>query len=314
MKNITVVIPVFNEGRTIAANLAAIRSELARIEGVSFRILVVNDGSTDNTIEQVRVGIPEDGSTSILCLNRNFGKEAAILAGLQRADGDAAVVMDCDLQHPPALERQMVALWQNGVDVVEACKSRRGRESVASKILSTGFYRLFNAFAGMEITDQSDFKLLDRTVVEAYCAMRERRRFFRGMIAWMGFPSARVYFDVPERAGGESGWSKAKLLRLSLDAITGFSSSPLYIITLLGGVCLVISLVLAIQVFYRKLTGSAATGFSTVILLILLIGSFIMIGLGLIGVYVAQIFHEVKQRPTYLIHEPRENAKRSPPA
>jgi hypothetical protein len=181
----------------------------------------------------------------------------------------------------------MLALWEQGIDVVEARKASRGQESLLSKLFANGFYQLFNLLAGMDIKNHSDFKLLDRKVVDAYCALPERKRFFRGLIAWMGFSSAHLFFHVPERQHGSSAWSKFKL----------------HLITLLGIACFCLSLVLGGIALHDKYTGIAVTGFTTVILLILLIGSFIMMGLGLLGMYIEQIFDEIKQRPIYLIDE-----------
>ena len=300
-KTITVIIPVFNESGAIEQNLPAILTELSGIQTVNFTFLLVDDGSKDNTAAWIKDFCRAHPSVELLCLSRNFGKEAAIHAGLDYAQGDAAIVMDSDLQHPPALIPQMINLWQQGIDVVEACKSSRGKETFAAQLLARGFYRLFNWLAGMNIQNHSDFKLLDRKVVEAYRALPERKRFFRGLIAWMGFPSAQLFFEVPERQYGSSAWSKLRLWRFSLTALTSFSSIPLHFITSLAIIGLTISMLLGGIALYDKYTGQAVSGFTTVILLILIMGSLIMLGLGIIGLYLEQIFTEIKHRPTYLI-------------
>jgi dolichol-phosphate mannosyltransferase len=237
-----------------------------------------------------------------ICLSRNFGKEAAIHAGLQHSHTeDAVIVMDSDLQHPPTLIPQMLHLWQQGISVVEAYKLSRGDESLMSRLLAQGFYYLFAKLAAMDINNQSDFKLLDQKVVAAYCALPERKRFFRGLIHWMGFTSAQIPFEVPKRQHGISAWSRLRLLQFAFTALTTFSTIPLQWVTFFGIVFLLLSLILGSLTLYYKYIGVAVSGFATVILLLLLIGSLLMIALGLIGIYLAHIYEEVKQRPTYLI-------------
>lgn len=301
MIQISLVIPVYNENGAIERNLPVILDILSGIEAFCFQVLLIDDGSTDGTSDWLKEYCLAHSNVELVCLSRNFGKEAAILAGLMHAHGEAAIVLDSDLQHPPSLIPKMLALWGQGFDVVEACKASRGRETLVSAMLAGGFYRLFNLLAGMDITNNSDFKLLDRRIVEAYCALPERKRFFRGMIPWIGYSRARLYFDVPDRKHGVSAWSRFKLLRFSMTALTSFSSKPLHLITLLGLISFAFSLILGSITLYQKFTGLAISGFTTVILMFLLIGSFIMIGLGLIGVYLEQIFDEIKKRPVYLV-------------
>lgn len=300
-----IVIPVFNEGPSLQKNLAVITETVSEIEGINFKLIVVNDGSTDDTPDRLGHMLKAGSALQLISLTRNFGKEAAIMAGLEHADGDIVVVMDSDLQHPPELIEKMISLWREGVDVVQACKRSRGKESLLKKMSANVFYSFFALLAGRDIKDHSDFKLLDKKVVDAYLAMPERNRFFRGLVSWMGFSSAQVFFDVPERSQGKSGWNSIKLFRLSVDAITGFTSAPLYLINLMGIICFLLGMIVGGIALYDKFTGQAVSGFTTVILLILLIGGFIMFGLGLIGVYLGQIFKETKNRPLYLIDKKR---------
>lgn len=314
MKKVDLVIPVYNEGRSLESNLQLIEQTLTAVPGVEFSIIIVDDGSTDPaTIACLESYGQGREHSQILSLTRNFGKEPAIQAGLEHSDADAVIVMDSDLQHPPALIPKMVGIWRQGVDVVEACKISRGKESAGKRLLTRGFYRIFELLADRELSGHSDFKLLDRKVVQAYLQLPERKRFFRGLIPWMGFAAAQVYFEVPQRTQGQSGWSWIKLLRLSVDALTGFSSAPLYLINILGLVCLALSLGIGGMALYYKFCGLAVSGFTTVILLILLIGSFIMFGLGLLGMYIGQIFTEVKGRPLYVLDKkkckPRKGQK-----
>mgnify|MGYP006296042531 CR=1 FL=1 len=303
MSTLTIIVPVYNEGRKLAGNLGRIMEVVSGVQEVQFEYIVVNDGSTDDTVEQVQSMSHNHPEIGIISLTRNFGKEAAILAGLRHAQGEAAIVMDSDLQHPPELIPQMIRLWQEGMQVVEACKSYRGRESWNKKLSAGGFYWIFDLLVSRDLKNHSDFKLLDRKVIDAYLALPERRRFFRGLISWLGFPSAQIFFEVPDREHGHSGWSSLNLLRLSVDALTGFTSAPLYLINILGGLCLLLGAVVGGIALYDKVTGQAVSGFTTVILLILIIGGCIMIGLGLIGIYIGQIFKEVKHRPVYVVDE-----------
>ncbi len=303
MAAIDLVIPVFNEGSNVQTNLEKIAELIKRIPETDFAFILVDDGSSDQTHDYLQQFLKSKPDGQLVRLTRNFGKEGAILAGLAQSRGHAVLVMDSDLQHPPELIEQMVKTWQQGLDVVEGCKLTRGKESLGKRFLADTFYSVFEFLAGKSLRDQSDFKLLDRRVVDAYLALPERKRFFRGLIPWMGFSFAQIPFDVPERNNGQSRWSLLKLFRLSVDALTGFTSAPLYIINILGCVCLLLSLIIGGITLYYKFAGLAVSGFTTVILLILLIGSFIMFGLGLIGMYIGQIFAEVKNRPLYIVDE-----------
>lgn len=311
---IAIVIPVFNEGANIGSNLEALRCHLRTIPNQPFRLIVVDDGSTDDTPGILRNLALADPEIAILRLTRNFGKESAIQAGLENVlpNTAAVIVMDADLQHPPSLIPRMVQLWYQGFEIVEAYKTDRGRETFASKLQTRTFYRIFAALSGMDIQNQSDFKLLDRRPLNEYLSLKERNRFFRGIVSWMGFASARIPFVVPERPHGSSRWPKLRLFRYSISAITSFSSIPLQLITILGTSTLVLSLLLAAKALYDKFTGIALGGFTTIILLQLFIGSALMISLGLIGIYIARIHDEVKGRPTYIIDWKRSLPKQGP--
>lgn len=308
---VSIVVPTFNESAGIEQTLPVIFAALEAVEDTRFKILVVDDGSRDDTAEKVRRLCEQRDDLELLCLNRNFGKEAAVHAGLMHAEGDAVVVMDSDLQHPPQLIPAMVELWKDGIEVVEGCKSSRGKESLVSRVLAQSFYALFNKLTGFDIKNKADFKLLDRRVVDAYCEMPEKKRFFRGMVPWLGFTAAQLYFDVPERRHGRTAWPKFGLMRFSLTALSSFTSTPLHLVTLLGLLFMVISLVIGGIAIYDKLTGAAVSGFTTVILLVLITGSLTMFALGQIGIYIEQIFDEVKRRPTYMINERKSYVRKS---
>ena len=308
MKSVTIVIPVLNEAAAIAANMRHIMESVKLLRNtVDARILVVDDGSSDDTVRIVQCLAEIELIVHVLALTRNFGKEAAIHAGLDHTSSDAVIVMDSDLQHPPALLPRMIQLWQEGLDVVEAYKIDRGSESLLSRLFANGFYALFSRLAGFDLRNHSDFKLLDRKVVEAYCQLPERGRFFRGLITWMHFPSARIPFEVPPRHGGGSAWPRLRLVKYSLTIITSFSSLPLQAVGWAGALTFLISIVLGTKALYFKLTGRGLEGFPTVILLILILGSIIMFSIGIVGSYVARIYEEVKRRPGYLIDRRRSS-------
>jgi glycosyltransferase involved in cell wall biosynthesis len=216
--------------------------------------------------------------------------------------------MDADGQHPPSLIPDMVRMWRSsGADIVEAVKRKRGRESLSSKLGARLFYFILNRLSGFHFKGASDFKLMNRKAVDAWLRMHERNVFFRGMTVWMGFTTVQIPFEVVPRSAGQSTWSVFKRLKLALIGITAFSSFPLHLVTLAGIVFLGLSLLLGIQTFYLKLSGEAVSGFATVILLELIIGSLLMISLGIIGEYLARIYEEVKGRPRYLVQESIDN-------
>ncbi|MDW7659716.1 MAG: glycosyltransferase family 2 protein [Bacillota bacterium] len=297
---ISLLIPFYNEEEQIPLTIDTVVPIMAST-GYDFEVLMIDDGSRDNSWAVIEAACKQDDRLVGLRLSRNFGKEAAICAALDRAEGDAVILMDGDLQHPPQYIPEMIKLWQQGNVIVEGVKSSRGKESVASKLNAAVFYGLFRRFTGIDLRNASDFKLLDHSVVVQWRQLGEHDTFFRGLSAWMGFKRTTFSFDVASRQAGSSKWSPLKLIALSLNAITGFTAVPLQFITFLGLVMLFGSFVLAIQTLINFFTGHADTGFTTVILLLLLIGGSIMISLGLIGIYIARIFTEVKGRPRYII-------------
>jgi glycosyltransferase involved in cell wall biosynthesis len=239
-----------------------------------------------------------------LRLSRNFGKESALCAALDAADGDAVVVMDGDLQHPPCHIPEMIRLWrEEGYDVIEGVKTDRGHESLGSRASAALFYGMFRRLAGIDLRGASDFKLMDKKVVDAWRRMPEHETFFRGMSAWLGFRRTSLPFEVAERTTGSSKWSPGRLISLSLHAIASFSARPLQAASSVGILLVLLAGVLAVQTIVHWLSGTAADGFTTVILLELLIGGCVLLSLGLLGVYIARIFSEVKGRPRYIVSE-----------
>ena len=300
---ISVVIPLYNEGSHLRELLADLKRPLQDV-GCRFEVVLVDDGSFDDTWTKVKDEARIWPDLRAIRLSRNFGKELALCAGLERARGNAVIVMDGDGQHPPSLLPLLIKNWRtSGADVVEAVKRRRGRESLASKFGALTFYVILNKLSGFDLKGASDFKLIDRRVLDMWLAMHERNVFFRGMTAWMGFRTIQVPFEVGPRRAGKSGWSYLRRAKLALIGITTFSSFPLHLVTFAGVIFFLFAVGLGIQTLYLKLAGRAFTGFATVILLELIIGSLLMISLGIIGEYVGAIFDEVKARPHYIIEE-----------
>ena len=302
MSMLSVVIPSYNEQENIARTAAALAEILKRTD-MDYELLFVDDGSKDETYACICAEAARDPRVKGIRFSRNFGKEASIFAGLRAAKGDCCVVIDCDLQHPPQVIPQMLALWRDGYEVVEGVKAGRGKEGLAYKLSAGLFYRMISRVTKIDMAASSDFKLLDRKAVDALAALQERSTLFRALSFWMGFRTARVEFTVAERAAGKSKWSFSSLLRYAVTNITSFTAVPLQIVTLLGVVMLAAFLVLGIQTLCRYLMGRAIEGFTTVILLLLIIGGSIMLSLGIIGHYVAKIYDEVKGRPQYIISE-----------
>jgi len=299
---VSIVIPVFREGAHLSETIKRIAGVLDST-GESYEILLVDDGSPDNTWEEIIKQTKRFNQVRGIRLSRNFGKEAALAAGLENVSGAAVLVMDGDLQHPPDLIPVMIRHWREGFDVVEAVKQSRGDEATISRFRAQVFYTLFIRLTGVDLHGASDFKLMDRRVLDAWRRLGERNLFFRGMNAWLGFKRIQIPFDVADRVVGKSGWSVIQLMKLALTAVTSFSSVPLYMMIFIGLIFSVFALIIGFQTVYLKFSGHAVDGFTTVILLVLIVGGLISFGLGLIGIYIARIYDEVKGRPRYIIAE-----------
>lgn len=295
---LSVVIPAYNEQDNIQ-NTTKVISNILNNEKIDFEILFIDDGSIDKTWELIESICTE--KIKGLKFSRNFGKEGAIFAGLSNAKGDCVAVIDCDLQHPPELLIQMYRLWENGAKVVEAVKSSRGKESILYKLFAKSFYRMLQSSSGIDLKNASDYKLMDRAVVDAINTMPERITFFRALSSWVGFETVKVEFEVAPRANGTTKWNFKKLFVFAVKSITSFTNMPMHFMTVMGIIFMVFSVGLGIHTLINFFSGQALEGFSTVILLLLIIGSIIMIGLGVIGFYLSKIYEEIKFRPRYII-------------
>lgn len=297
---LSIILPAYNEKQNIERTTEILAGILSK-NHIPYELIFISDGSSDGTYEEICRLAERDERVRGAEFSRNFGKEAAIFAGLELALGDACIVMDCDLQHPPEVIPEMYGYWQEGFEVVEGIKKSRGRENIVHGMFAGAFYGIMSRMMKMDMRSSSDFKLLDRKVIDVLLGLGERNTFFRALSFWAGFRSAKVEYEVQERIYGSSKWSFRSLVRYAVSNVTSFSTIPLQMVTMLGTVSILFSIVLAVQTLFKYLTGSAVEGFTTVILLILIIGGFIMISLGIIGHYLARIYEEVKGRPRYII-------------
>ena len=309
---ISVVIPLYQEAANLHTLLSGVTAALAKT-GSPFELIVIDDGSSDETWQIMSEEAKSFPTLHGLRLSRNFGKELALCAGLERARGDAVIVMDGDGQHPPELLPDMVRLWQTtGADIVEAVKSKRGPESFTQRFGAILFYVFLNKLSGVNLKGVSDFKLMSRRALNAWLQMEERNVFFRGMTAWLGFTHVQIPFEVPGRAAGQTGWSFPTRFKLALTGLSAFSWLPLQFVTLAGLVFFVFSVLFGIYTLVLHLAGRSVSGFATVILLLLIIGSLLMLSLGIIGEYLARIYEEVKRRPRYVIASSIEPSNPAP--
>ena len=296
---LSIIIPAYNEEQCVKRTYNAIYSLLAE-NNIESEFIFVNDGSSDRTYEIINELSSEQDNIIGLHFSRNFGKESAISAGLAAVSGNCAVVIDCDLQHPPEKIIEMYRLWEQGYEIVEGIKKERGQEKKMHSIRAKFFYSVISHMAGFDMANSSDFKLLDRKVIDVLNKMPERG-FFRAISYWVGYNKTIVEYDVGERVDGESKWSTHGLIKYALSNISSYSTAPMQTVTVLGVLMLIISVIFGVWALIDKITGRALEGMTTVIIIIIFIGSIIMISLGIIGYYIARIYEEIKGRPKYII-------------
>ena len=307
---LSVVLPAYNEELMIAKTCNVLHEVLSNA-GIFYELVLVNDGSTDDTWNEILKAGEKDPQILGIRFSRNFGKEAAILAGLSQTSGDVIAVMDCDLQHPPETLIEMYHKWEKGYEVIEGVKKSRGKESFLHKESAGFFYKLMSEATKVDMQNASDFKMMDRKVVNSILSLPERNMFFRATSSWIGYRTAYVEFEVQEREAGESKWSTWSLIKYAFTNIVAFTTAPLQIVTVGGGICFFCSLLMILYSLIQYFCGHAIEGYTTTILLLLLIGSAIMLSLGVIGYYLAKIYEEVKRRPRYIISEtmqPKESS------
>ena len=300
---LSVIVPAFNEAQGISAFLddlfGVLRGSCAR-----FEVWVVDDGSRDDTWRCLQAARDDKPELRGLRFTRNFGKEAALLAGLRQAAGRAVAVMDADGQHPPSLLPKMLDAWRAGeAQIVAARKASRPSDSRIERLNAYLFNRLMRLMTGLDLSAASDYRLLDRRVVDALLAFPERVRFFRGMTVWTGFTTKHLAFDVAPRIAGNSRWNAAQLTKLAINAITAYSAKPLGLVFRLGLFGMAAAFVLFLQALYSWMVGIAVSGWTSVTVVLLFFGSANLLGIGVLGAYLAQLFDEIKARPEYLVKQ-----------
>jgi dolichol-phosphate mannosyltransferase len=304
---LSLIVPAYNEETTIPLFYKKTTELLTQNKNLynDFEIIFVDDGSVDDTWPAIKSLMQKDTTVHGIKFSRNFGKEAAIFAGLHKAKGDCAVILDCDLQHPPELIAEMYEQYLQGYQIVRCVKNHRSKESTLRKLCNSTFFRLFDSSDStqLSIANASDFQLIDRKVIDYILKFQETSLFFRGISAYVGFKTRDIEFDVPERVAGETKWSYISLIRYAFSNMSAFSSKPLQLVTFCGIILFIIAVVQTVEALYSYFIDAAAPGFTTVIILLLFIGSMLMFSLGIIGFYVGKIFEEVKHRPRYIIDE-----------
>jgi dolichol-phosphate mannosyltransferase len=299
---LSVVIPVFNEEETIPELNRRLRAFLDEL-GVTWEVVFVNDGSRDSSGAMLRALAETEPRFKVLSFSRNFGHQIAITAGMDRAEGEAVVVMDADLQDPPEVVRAMLEKWRQGYDVVYAVRERRLGETWFKRLSAALFYRLFRAMLGFDVTlDAGDFRLMSRPVILTLRCLRERHRFIRGLVGWVGFKQTSVRYTRHERFAGVTKYPLSKMLRFAFDGIASFSTLPLRMATWLGAFAGLLAMGLGIWAFYvRVLGGSAVPGWTTIMILVALGSSVQLLVIGILGAYVGRIYEEVQRRPLYAV-------------
>ena len=301
---LSVVAPVYNEEETIDEFHSRTS---AALEGFEFELILVDDGSSDRSSEMLKEIAERDPNVGVVSLSRNFGHQAALTAGLDHARGNVIVMLDADLQDPPELIPNMIEAWSNGADVVYAVRESRAGETRFKLATARWFYKIFSRLTQLDLQQNAgDFRLLDRTALDALLSMRERNRFLRGMSVWVGFDQAAVTYERDARFAGETKYTPRKMLRFSLDAISSFSHFPLQMATLLGFLCSTVAfLAIPVAIGFR-IAGAFVPGITTVLLVTLLLGGIQLITVGIIGEYLGRVYDEVKNRPLYVVKD-RQN-------
>ena len=307
-KLLSCIVPVFNESEVISSFIPALIDQMDATRH-PFEIIIIDDGSRDDTVQRIKpfctTAASVNGTVKLITLSRNFGKEAALTAGVDACLGEAAIILDADFQHPLEMIPVFLNYWEKGYDMVYGVRKDREDESLLKKKGANFFYKLMSFSAGVDVPAHAgDFRLLSRNVINSLKQMPERGRFMKGMYAWVGFNSIGIPFNVQERAAGESGWGYRKLTSLALSGITSFTTIPLRFVGGVGLVISIASMLYALFIIFRTLfLGTDLSGWPTIVTAITFIGGIQLLSLGVLGEYIAGIFNEVKQRPTYLISE-----------
>jgi polyisoprenyl-phosphate glycosyltransferase len=301
---LTLIIPVFNEGTNVERLISRLTPIIERI-GAKYEILFIDDGSADDTLNLIKGLAVSNPHIRAVSFSRNFGKDIAIAAGLEHTKGNAAILMDADLQHPPEMIETFIAKWVEGYDMVYGQRVDRASDGHMRRALTHSFYHLFERFGEVKLPDGAgDFRLLDRKVIDAIRQMPERARFSKGLYAWVGFKSIGVPFEVAHRADGVSKWGFRKLFRFAFDGITSFSSAPLKVWTFIGMIVSTLAFIYAaIFIFKTIFFGTDVPGYPSLIVSVMFLSGIQLMSLGILGEYISRIFAEVKRRPLYVVAE-----------
>lgn len=298
---LSIIVPCYNEESGLANTIEVLVRTMNGTD-IPYELIFVNDGSKDRTFDVIVEYARQDPvHIKGLSFSRNFGKEAAMLAGIHFANGACAVLIDSDLQHPPALIPEMYQLYLDGFDIVEGVKKQRQSETMVHRAFAKIFYFLFNYAIGMDVENASDFKLISRRVMDVLLSMPEKERFFRGLTFWTGLPHVMLPYTVQERSAGESKWSYRKLIKYAIQNIISFSALPLHFISVIGGIMLLLGIIFGIRALRLYFCGLAAGGITTLVMLIMTASGLILVSLSIIGRYLASIYTELKSRPMYLV-------------
>jgi dolichol-phosphate mannosyltransferase len=301
---ISVVVPVYNESAGIRAFHERAAKALASLPGAAFELIYVDDGSADDSFAQLAAFAEADPRVRVVKLSRNFGHQIAITAGLDRAAGDCAVVIDADLQDPPEVIARMVEKWRAGFDVVYGVRSKRHGEGALKRLTAAGFYRLLDRITGIRIPlDVGDFRLMSRRALNELNQLREKDRFVRGLVSWIGFPQTGVEYERDERVAGETKYPVRKMLKFALDGITSFSTVPLKLATWLGYATSFLAFLYLASVFVQRALGMTVAGWATIMVALLFLGGVQLICLGIMGEYLGRVFNELKPRPIYVVEQ-----------
>lgn len=305
MKKVSILIPFYNEQEVLPSLFERLQSLIDSNDNYQWEVMLINDGSTDNSLCLVKQMRLRDKRFRYIDLSRNFGKETAMLAGFDNVTGDCMVIMDADLQHPPEVIPQMLKLWEEGYDDIYGKRNNRGKEPWLRRKLSLLYYKLLQKTTNVSILQNvGDFRLLDRICIDALCSMRESQRYTKGMFQWIGFKKKEFTFDQDDRVAGNTKWSYIKLLNLAIDGITSYTTSPLKIATVMGLIVSLCAFIYMLFVLIKAMAvGDPVAGYPTIMVVMLFLGGVQLLSLGIIGEYVGRIFNETKNRPAYFVRE-----------
>ncbi|MCX6256649.1 MAG: glycosyltransferase family 2 protein [Bacteroidia bacterium] len=304
MKDLSVVIPVFNEELNIGPLYQRLKATMEKLD-LSYEFIFVNDGSSDKSLELVKMLAFTDKNVKYIDFSRNFGHQIAVTAGLDKTTGDAVVIIDADMQDPPELIEQLYHEYRNGNDVVYARRRHRQGETALKKFTAGFFYRILSKITTVSIpVDTGDFRIISHKVVKALRNMPEHNKFLRGQISWIGFKQTFVEYDRNERAAGKTGYTYRKMIRFALDGITSFSNFPLKFASIMGFIVSGISFILILFALYKRLiNGDTVKGWTSTVIIVLFIGGIQLISLGIMGEYLSRINDSVKNRPLYIVRD-----------